>query len=93
MSCPVDKTKETCPREGSTKSTENISTDKDSPRSLERDQSSILKPDGSLWLYPSEEQFYQAIKRKGKSGGEQVSSIVKIHNTVNEKVWKEILKW
>jgi cytochrome c heme-lyase len=58
----------------------------------DRQESSIPKKDSTNWIYPSEEQFYQAMLRKNKRIGD-VKQVVKIHNTVNERVWKEILEW
>ena len=38
--------------------------------------------------------FYNAMQRKGWSPREDdMSSVVAIHNAVNEQTWKEILKW
>ena len=56
------------------------------------------KEDGSVksskWIYPSEQQYFNAMKRKGYNPQEQeVSSILAIHNVVNERSWSEILKW
>ncbi len=34
------------------------------PLSKERESSSIPRPDGSLWQYPSPQMFYNAMKRK-----------------------------
>ena len=46
------------------------------------------------WIYPSEQQYFNAMKRKGYNPKEQeVSSILAIHNVVNERSWSEILKW
>lgn len=47
-----------------------------------------------LWVYPSEQQYYNAMKRKGWNPQERdMKSIVAIHNTINERAWLEILKW
>lgn len=48
------------------------------------------------WTYPSEQMFYNAMKRKGK--GEDVHegnvpAIISIHNNMNEKTWKQVLEW
>jgi len=46
------------------------------------------------WVYPSEQQFFNAMKRKGWKAQEQdMSTIVAIHNAVNERTWNEVLKW
>lgn len=46
------------------------------------------------WIYPSEAMFFNAMKRKNWDPQESdMSSIIPIHNAVNEKCWEEILKW
>lgn len=45
------------------------------------------------WVYPSEQMFFNSMKRKGK--GEdvhegQVSTIVAIHNNMNERTWAQV---
>lgn len=48
----------------------------------------------SSWLYPSEQMFYNAMKRKGhEPRPEDMNLVVNIHNVVNEQCWIEILKW
>ncbi|KAJ0395066.1 hypothetical protein P43SY_011454 [Pythium insidiosum] len=64
------------------------------PLTQERVQSTIPKggTEGT-WLYPSEQMFFNALKRKGK--GEDVhegdvSTIVAIHNNMNERAWAQV---
>lgn len=46
------------------------------------------------WVYPSEQQFYNAMKRKGWDPKERdMPSVVAIHNAVNERTWGEVRKW
>lgn len=47
------------------------------------------------WVYPSEKQFYEAMKRKGHDGANaaDMKTVVPIHNAVNERAWAEILRW
>jgi cytochrome c heme-lyase len=46
------------------------------------------------WIYPSEHQFFEALKRKNfKARVEDMATIVPIHNAVNERAWKEVLEW
>jgi cytochrome c heme-lyase len=47
------------------------------------------------WAYPSEQQYYNAITRKGWRGVEPsaVPSIVAIHNAVNEEGWRQCRLW
>jgi len=45
-------------------------------------------------MYPSEQQFFNAMKRKGWDAKEEdMKLVVSIHNNVNDKAWSEILKW
>lgn len=44
------------------------------------------------WIYPSERQFYEALRRKNHSPSPTtIASIVPIHNAVNERAWSSIL--
>ncbi|KAF8418517.1 cytochrome c/c1 heme-lyase, partial [Tirmania nivea] len=46
------------------------------------------------WIYPSEQQFFAAMQQKNHSPNpSDMSSIVPIHNAVNERAWSEILWW
>jgi cytochrome c heme-lyase len=47
-----------------------------------------------LWVYPSQQMFYNAMRRKGYDPNEQeMKAVVAIHNTVNERAWSEIVEW
>lgn len=67
------------------------------PLETQRVNSTIPKGgvDGT-WTYPSEQMFFNAMKRKGK--GEDVHeghvpTIVAIHNNMNERTWRQLLQW
>eukprot|EP00537_Pseudo-nitzschia_pungens_P011645 CAMPEP_0172385858 /NCGR_PEP_ID=MMETSP1061-20121228/3466_1 /TAXON_ID=37318 /ORGANISM="Pseudo-nitzschia pungens, Strain cf. pungens" /LENGTH=346 /DNA_ID=CAMNT_0013115023 /DNA_START=85 /DNA_END=1125 /DNA_ORIENTATION=+ len=47
------------------------------------------------WVYPSEQQVFNAMKRKGWQGIEEESipSFLQIHNSVNERSWRQVLEW
>ncbi|KAG8987809.1 holocytochrome c synthase [Tulasnella sp. 427] len=46
------------------------------------------------WEYPSPQQFYNALVRKGwETPEEHVETMVEIHNFLNEEAWNEVLKW
>lgn len=47
------------------------------------------------WVYPSEQQVFNAMKRKGWEGVEEESipSFLQIHNSVNEKSWRLVQEW
>lgn len=64
------------------------------PLPQDRVQSTIPKggTEGT-WLYPSEQMFFNALRRKGK--GEDVhegdvAAIVAIHNNMNERAWAQV---
>lgn len=62
--------------------------------STERITSSIPRDKGSNWDYPSPQQFYNALVRKGwETPEEHVDTMVEIHNFLNEQAWNEVLKW
>ncbi|GIM03473.1 hypothetical protein Vretimale_8249 [Volvox reticuliferus] len=48
----------------------------------------------NYWVYPSEQMFYNAMKRKGWDPQvDDMRSVVAIHNTVNERAWREVMAW
>lgn len=48
-----------------------------------------------LWEYPSPQQMFNAMIRKGKGDvpEDAVESMVNIHNFLNEGAWEEIMEW
>ncbi|RMZ75228.1 hypothetical protein DV737_g5409, partial [Chaetothyriales sp. CBS 132003] len=63
---------------------------------LTRQESSIPRPDtGSNWEYPSPQQMYNAMLRKGYTDTDitAVESMVAVHNFLNEGAWAEIKEW
>lgn len=67
------------------------------PLPQEREVSTIPmagKHEGKHWIYPSEQMFYNAMKRKNWTPEERdMGVVVPIHNAVNEQCWKRILEW
>lgn len=62
----------------------------------ERDPSSIPKGTGDgNWEYPSPQQMYNALLRKGYTDTDitAVESMVAVHNFLNEGAWNEIVEW
>lgn len=62
----------------------------------DRETSSIPKGDGTgVWEYPSPQQMYNAMLRKGYTDTDvtAVESMVAVHNFLNEGAWGEILEW
>ncbi|KNG80807.1 cytochrome c heme lyase [Aspergillus nomiae NRRL 13137] len=63
---------------------------------LEREPSSIPRGDtDSNWEYPSPQQMYNAMLRKGYTDTPQdaVEAMVAVHNFLNEGAWDEIVGW
>jgi len=64
----------------------------------DRTISSIPKgtdPNEGNWEYPSPQQMYNAMVRKGHNGEADTSvvSMVDVHNFLNEGAWDEIVAW
>jgi len=60
----------------------------------ERTASSIPRDAAGTWEYPSPQQFYNALVRKGFETPEnEVETMVQIHNFLNERAWDEVRKW
>jgi cytochrome c heme-lyase len=50
--------------------------------------------DSKFWIYPSEQMFFDAMRRKNWNPNEvDMKTVVPIHNAVNERAWTEILQW
>lgn len=64
---------------------------------LPKDRTTSSIPRSSVsdkWDYPSPQQFYNALVRKGwETPEEHVETMVDIHNFLNERAWNEVLKW
>jgi len=61
---------------------------------MQREASSIPRDAGLKWEYPSPQQFYNALVRKGwETPEEHIETMVQIHNFLNEQAWLEVLKW
>lgn len=63
---------------------------------VDREMSSIPRGDSdSNWEYPSPQQMYNAMLRKGYDDTPQdaVESMVAVHNFLNEGAWAEIVEW
>lgn len=62
------------------------------PLDLQTEKSTIPKDTLATWTYPSQQQFYAALARKGKPVHEQhIPAMLYVHNHVNEAVWHDIL--
>ena len=50
--------------------------------------------EAKTWVYPSQQMFFNAMRRKGWSPAERdMASVVAIHNAVNERAWQEVVAW
>lgn len=47
------------------------------------------------WIYPSEQQLYNAMRKKGWSNipEESIPTVLQIHNNINERTWRQIQSW
>lgn len=62
--------------------------------SRDRVTSSIPSASGDPFMYPSESQFYHSASAKGHTVDPQdMSTVVSIHNAVNERAWHDILRY
>ncbi|KAK6454946.1 cytochrome c1 heme lyase [Scheffersomyces xylosifermentans] len=61
----------------------------------DREISSIPRTSAdSNWIYPSQKQFYDAMKRKNwNPDTKDMGTVVPIHNAVNERAWQHIMNW
>jgi cytochrome c heme-lyase len=56
--------------------------------------STSTSSNSKTWIYPSQQMFFNAMRRKGWSPDEQdMASVVAIHNAVNERAWQEVVAW
>ncbi len=67
------------------------------PLETSRITSSIPMAEGGeskYWVYPSEQMFFDAMRRKNWDPKEvDMKTVVPIHNAVNERAWSQILDW
>lgn len=57
-------------------------------------ESKAKAEDDKNWEYPSPQQFYNALVRKGwETPEEHVEMMVMVHNFLNERAWLEVLDW
>jgi hypothetical protein len=71
--------------------------------SKDREVSSIPRADtANHWVYPSEQMFWNAMRKKGWNKtdvhgnpieAKDLTNIIRIHNVNNELAWKEVMKW
>mmetsp|Transcript_15565 Transcript_15565/g.23183 ORF Transcript_15565/g.23183 Transcript_15565/m.23183 type:complete len:267 (+) Transcript_15565:29-829(+) len=97
---PIDKFN---PKVGDFEFGQEKRTDQTKSLSTHRQMSSILKaeetpqhqPEGKdVWVYPSEQQYFNAMKRKGWDAKEKdVPVVLAIHNAVNEQGWAKVKEW
>src|ERR1700722_3888522 len=101
--CPVDHSRSQCPvnDDSSVNPLNQIPTLSQSPSPHQhgllptsRTESSIPRTAAGKWVYPSPQQFYNALARKGwETPEEHVETMVDIHNFLNEQAWEEVLQW
>ncbi|GAC96543.1 hypothetical protein PHSY_004123 [Pseudozyma hubeiensis SY62] len=68
--------------------------DKPSACPVKHDDSVPSEEQSEKWEYPSPQQFYNALVRKGwETPEEHVETMVLVHNFLNEQAWLEVLEW
>ncbi|EST07429.1 Cytochrome c/c1 hem-lyase [Kalmanozyma brasiliensis GHG001] len=61
---------------------------------VKHDASKPTEDQTEKWEYPSPQQFYNALVRKGwETPEEHVETMVLVHNFLNEQAWLEVLEW
>ncbi len=61
---------------------------------VKHDSSQPSEEQTERWEYPSPQQFYNALVRKGwETPEEHVETMVLVHNFLNEQAWLEVLEW
>ncbi|OMJ07248.1 putative cytochrome c1 heme lyase [Smittium culicis] len=91
--CPAKDSSLACPVSHSNDDLKNKSSDTPAIAEGKSSDSKIVDTE-NVWVYPSEQMFYNALKRKNYNVQEaEMKSIVPIHNAVNEMCWKKILEW
>lgn len=64
------------------------------PLPVDRVESSIPKMEGGVWRYPSPQQAYNAMVRKGKDPDiYRAKDFVSTHNEMNERGWNQVLRY
>ena len=92
--CPVQHSETLDPRNHLPVLTQERSPSQTTDLPTERTASSIPRDGAGNWEYPSPQQFYNALVRKGWETPEgEIETIVQIHNFLNEKAWEEVQKW
>lgn len=95
---PLERTISSIPRASSSSSAPpaacpvaRTTTSKDSPSSA---PTNTNEKGVDQWEYPSPQQFYNALVRKGwETPEESVEMMVNIHNWLNEEAWFQVRKW
>jgi len=83
----TDRTVSTILR-GKAEDTSSLSAQKPAACAAATDESS------QRWVYPSQQQYYNALRKKGwNTSPQDVPMVLAIHNIVNERGWTEVLKW
>eukprot|EP00276_Gloeochaete_wittrockiana_P022285 CAMPEP_0184341810 /NCGR_PEP_ID=MMETSP1089-20130417/10417_1 /TAXON_ID=38269 ORGANISM="Gloeochaete wittrockiana, Strain SAG46.84" /NCGR_SAMPLE_ID=MMETSP1089 /ASSEMBLY_ACC=CAM_ASM_000445 /LENGTH=360 /DNA_ID=CAMNT_0026670309 /DNA_START=75 /DNA_END=1157 /DNA_ORIENTATION=- len=65
------------------------------PLTTDRVLSSIPKNEkNDVWVYPSEQMFYNKSRQKGTVPDEEsMKTVIAVHNGINEYTWQQILEW
>src|SRR5882762_3919244 len=92
--CPIDHSQDINPLNQMPTLAQTPSPNQSTSLPLTRTESTIPRDPSAKWEYPSPQQFYNALVRKGwETPEEHVETMVEIHNFLNEEAWQEVLKW
>lgn len=104
MALPLERTMSSIPRASSASSSASGSgSSSPAPMACPVAHGSSDSPDAKAaapadkaeqWEYPSPQQFYNALVRKGwETPEESVEMMVSIHNWINEEAWAQVRQW
>ncbi|GAA5903764.1 hypothetical protein JCM8208_006571 [Rhodotorula glutinis] len=97
MHLPLERTMSSIPRAASGSSSSPMACpvahgSSDAPDAPKEPAAAPAKVD--QWEYPSPQQFYNALVRKGwETPEESVEMMVSIHNWINEEAWAQVRQW
>lgn len=96
MYLPVQRTQSTIPRANSASAGTSACPVAQVPSTSSSPSPTPVAPDAKVetWEYPSPQQFYNALVRKGwETPEESLETIVNIHNWLNEAAWEQVRTW
>lgn len=91
---PLERTMSSIPRASSAKGTSPSACPVAHGSSEATQAAGKAEAKAEQWEYPSPQQFYNALVRKGwETPEESVEMMVNIHNWINEEAWQQVRRW